>query len=86
MEEGKNSLAAKIEKEIYKYTIRRLSANEEFKDVYRYRSLLPLHSDLRYEVSRKLLEIQEEINLCNNQIKAYQEGNNKAKLIPDRLL
>lgn len=86
MEADKDNLAAKIAKAIYQYKIRKLSAGEEFADVYRYRGTLPLYSDLRYAVNKKLNDLQEEINLCNAQIKAYQENDNKAKLIPDRLL
>ncbi len=86
LQEEKESLAAKIARKIYHYKVRKLAAGEEYADVYRYRGTLPPHSDLRFAVNRKLQEIQDEINLCNSQIKAYQENDNKAKLIPDRLL
>lgn len=86
MEEDKDNLACKIARQIYNYKVRKACASDEYADVYRYRDTLPPHSDLRFAVNQKLRDIQEEINLCNSQIKAYQENDNKAKLIPDRLL
>jgi hypothetical protein len=85
-QEASTELASAVNREIYRYKLRKLLAQDEYADVVRYRDKLELYSDLRLASNIKLKEIQAEIDLCNEQIRAYQENNNKAKLIPDRLL
>lgn len=80
------SLAQKIQRQIYFYTVRKLAAESHYADVCRYRDQQEKHDFFFYEASKRIIEIQDEIDLCRRQIKAYKENDNKAKLIPDRLL
>jgi len=85
-QETSNTLVSKINEEIRKYKVRKLLAQDEYADVCRFRDKQALYSELRSGAAKKLKDILEEIELCNGQIRAYQENDNKAKLIPDRLL
>lgn len=85
-QENIDSIAVKIAKELYRYEVRLTSASYEVQEVTFFKNKQPKFSDLWRASNRKLLELQEEINVCNSQIRAYKENDNKAKLIPDRLL
>lgn len=78
--------AVKIEREIRRYQLRYLVAQEECKAVEQNIKENPKLWDMIQLWKRKRSALKEEMNLCTEQVRAYKTGDNKAKLIPDRLL
>ncbi len=79
-------MAAKIQHQIKSYQLRKLSAQCEYADLFR---VTPVDlDDYSYmpDIRARRVLLQQEISFCTEQIRAYQENDNKAKIIPDRLL
>lgn len=85
-EQEKEDLRGKIQREIHRYRVRKLLAEEEFADVSRYRDKCDMYSDERYKCNERLKQIRDEIDFCKRQITAYVNGDDKAKIIPDKCL
>lgn len=79
-------LQAKINHQIKGYQLRLFCAKEEFSSLS---GIQPIElDDYSYmpDIRERKKVLMSEIEFCKNQILAYQNGDNKAKIIPDRLL
>ena len=79
-------LQAKINNQIKGYQMRKLSAQDELSNFAR---VLPVDlDDYSYmaDIRKRVVVLRDEIDFCKKQIIAYQTNDNKAKIIPDRLL
>ncbi len=79
-------LQSKINYQISNYRMRVLSAQEEIADLTRCISFNSHEYLMLSEWRSRISVLLEEIKFCKNQIYAYENNNNKAKIIPDRLL
>ena len=79
-------LAQKIKHVIRGYQYRKLAAQDEIADLSRVNSYMTEEGLDRSGVRSRIATLKEEINFCHNQILAYLNNDNKAKIIPDRLL
>lgn len=79
-------LAAKINSQIKSYQLRKLSAQDEYADITKVKLHSPYNLDMLSVWNRRLDQLDDEIAFCEFQIDAYQNDNNKVKIIPDRLL
>lgn len=79
-------MQAKINHMIKGYLYRKLSAQDELADISRVQQNDPFNADMSGVWNSRKKQLLDEIEFCNKQIKAYQENDDKAKIIPDRLL
>lgn len=84
--EQKRLLASKIQREIQRYRIRKLLAQDEISSLSLLIKSHPDSYEMRSEWQRKISAAKEEIDLCQSQIDAYVYCRDSEKLIPDRLL
>lgn len=83
---GKNPLALAIKREINNLKLRRALAQEKKNDLQS--KVIGNFSDWEYRFSarKEISELVLEIDFLTSQIIAYENDDNKAKIIPDRLL
>jgi hypothetical protein len=79
-------MAAKIAYQIRSYSFRLCSANFRLKELNDYSVVMREEGFDRLMLRQEIKNLKEEIRFCEIQVRAYQENDNKAKIIPDRLL
>jgi hypothetical protein len=79
-------LKAKIAYQIASYRYRKLSAQNEHSELHRYGNMWDLDAQESEMIRDRKKALEEEIDFCSSQIRAYVNDDNKAKIIPDRCL
>lgn len=84
--EQQDLLQQKIRYQVKNYLYRKLSAQEEIADLNRTLVRCDLSYEEKFTVRQRILSLKEEIAFCVGQITAYENNDNKAKIVPDRCL
>lgn len=77
---------AKINYQIQNFLYRKLSAEGEVADLARCISFNPTDYEMLSQWRKRISVLMEEIKFCKEQIWAYENNDNKRKIIPDRCL
>jgi len=79
-------LALAIQREINRLKLQRVLAQEKKSELQLSVMANISDRDYRFGAKKEISELVLEIEFLTQQIKAYEDNDNKAKLIPDRLL
>lgn len=86
MQDDAMNLRLKIQRVIVDYRFRRLAVLDDIADLSRCVRAGADDESMLADWYSRIEILREEVELCDRQIQAYLENNNKMKLIPDRLL